>query len=42
MTNIIAKLEAEALKSDVPDFAPGDTVVVQVRVKEGTDRKSVV
>jgi large subunit ribosomal protein L19 len=36
MTNIIAKLEAEALKSDVPDFAPGDTVVVQVRVKEGT------
>ena len=36
MTNIIARLEAEALKSDVPDFAPGDTVVVQVRVKEGT------
>ncbi len=36
MTNIIAKLEAEALKTDVPDFAPGDTVVVQVRVKEGT------
>ncbi|MEO8223666.1 MAG: 50S ribosomal protein L19, partial [Gammaproteobacteria bacterium] len=21
---------------DIPDFAPGDTVVVQVRVKEGT------
>ena len=36
MTNIIARLEAEALKSNVPDFAPGDTVVVQVRVKEGT------
>jgi large subunit ribosomal protein L19 len=36
MTNIIAKLEAEALKTDVPDFSPGDTVVVQVRVKEGT------
>ena len=35
MANIIEKLEAEALKSDVPDFAPGDTVVVQVRVKEG-------
>ena len=36
MVNIIQKLEAEALKTDVPDFAPGDTVVVQVRVKEGT------
>ena len=36
MANIIEKLEAEALKSDVPEFAPGDTVVVQVRVKEGT------
>jgi large subunit ribosomal protein L19 len=35
MANIIEKLEAEALKSDIPDFAPGDTVVVQVRVKEG-------
>lgn len=36
MANIIEKLEAEALKTGVPDFAPGDTVVVQVRVKEGT------
>jgi len=36
MANIIEKLEAEALKSDIPDFSPGDTVVVQVRVKEGT------
>jgi large subunit ribosomal protein L19 len=35
MANIIEKLESEALKSDIPDFAPGDTVVVQVRVKEG-------
>jgi large subunit ribosomal protein L19 len=35
MANIIEKLEAEALKTDIPDFAPGDTVVVQVRVKEG-------
>jgi len=35
MANIIEKLEAEALKADVPDFAPGDTVIVQVRVKEG-------
>ncbi len=35
MSNIIAELEAEQLKSDVPAFASGDTVVVQVRVKEG-------
>ncbi len=34
MSNIISELEAEQLK-DVPAFAPGDTVVVQVKVKEG-------
>jgi large subunit ribosomal protein L19 len=35
MSKIIQQLEQEQLKSDVPAFAPGDTVVVQVRVKEG-------
>jgi large subunit ribosomal protein L19 len=35
MSNIIAELEAEQMKSDIPAFGPGDTVVVQVRVKEG-------
>lgn len=35
MSNIISQLEAEQMKSDIPDFSPGDTVVVQVRVKEG-------
>jgi large subunit ribosomal protein L19 len=35
MSNIIAELEREQMKPDVPAFAPGDTVVVQVRVKEG-------
>ncbi|MCM2680484.1 50S ribosomal protein L19 [Echinimonas agarilytica] len=35
MSNIIKQLEDEQLKTDVPGFAPGDTVVVQVRVKEG-------
>ena len=35
MSNIIAQLEAEQMKSDIPAFGPGDTVVVQVRVKEG-------
>lgn len=35
MSNIIKELETEQLKQ-VPDFSPGDTVVVQVKVKEGT------
>lgn len=35
MTNIIEELEAEQLKSEFPEFSSGDTVVVQVRVKEG-------
>ncbi len=33
---IIQQIEAEQLKKDVPDFAPGDTLVVQVKVVEGT------
>jgi large subunit ribosomal protein L19 len=33
---IIDALEAEQLKDDLPEFSPGDTVVVQVRVKEGS------
>jgi large subunit ribosomal protein L19 len=35
MSNIIEQLEQEQLKKDIPDFSPGDTVVVQVKVKEG-------
>jgi len=35
MSNIISELEAEQLR-EIPDFAPGDTVVVQVKVKEGS------
>ena len=35
MTNIIQELEQAQLKSDLPEFGPGDTVRVQVRVKEG-------
>jgi large subunit ribosomal protein L19 len=34
MSNIIEALEKEQLKQ-IPEFSPGDTVVVQVRVKEG-------
>ena len=33
---IIAELDAEQMSKEVPAFAPGDTVVVQVKVKEGT------
>jgi large subunit ribosomal protein L19 len=35
MTNIIEELEAQQLKSELPEFAPGDTLEVQVKVKEG-------
>lgn len=35
MTNIIQELEKEQIKKDIPAFGPGDTVVVQLRVKEG-------
>ena len=35
MSNIIDMLEKEQMKTDLPAFAPGDTVVVQVKVTEG-------
>ncbi|WP_407331277.1 50S ribosomal protein L19 [Enterovibrio sp. 27052020O] len=35
MSNIIKALEEEQLKQDIPAFNVGDTVVVQVKVKEG-------
>jgi len=35
MSNIISQLEAEQLKKDIPVFNSGDTVIVQVKVKEG-------
>ena len=34
--NIIQKIEAEQMTRELAPFAPGDTVVVQVKVKEGT------
>jgi len=36
MSNVIEQVEAAQLKKDIPDFKSGDTVVVQVKVKEGT------
>ncbi len=35
MSKIIQQLDQEQMTREVPDFAPGDTVVVQVKVKEG-------
>mgnify|MGYP003574462259 CR=1 FL=1 len=35
MGNIIEELEAEQMGRKVPEFAPGDTVLVQVKVTEG-------
>lgn len=33
--NIIEELEKEQMDREIPDFSPGDTLVVQVKVKEG-------
>lgn len=37
MSNIIDQINAEQMQNKtIPDFSPGDTVQVQVKVKEGT------
>ncbi len=36
MSNIIKELEAEQMNKEIPAFGPGDTVIVQVKVKEGS------
>ena len=36
MSNVIEQLEAEQMDKQVPEFSPGDTLVVQVKVKEGS------
>jgi large subunit ribosomal protein L19 len=38
--NIIKALEQEQITRQIPDFSPGDTLVVEVKVKEG-DRERV-
>jgi len=35
MSKIIDQLEQEQMSKEIPEFAPGDTVIVQVKVKEG-------
>ncbi len=36
MTDLLRQIEQEYLKSDIPDFQPGDTVRVGVRITEGS------
>ena len=36
MSKIIQELEQAQMDREVPEFGPGDTVVVQVRVREGS------
>ncbi len=35
MSNLIDQINAEQMERKLPDFAPGDTVIVSVKVKEG-------
>ncbi|MFT4863454.1 MAG: large subunit ribosomal protein L19 [Pseudohongiellaceae bacterium] len=34
-TAIIQRIEEEQMSKQLPDFGPGDTIVVQVKIKEG-------
>jgi len=36
MSKVIEALENEQMTKKIPEFSPGDTVIVQVKVKEGT------
>ncbi len=36
MSNIIEELEKEQAGRELPDFSPGDTIIVNVKVKEGS------
>ena len=33
--NLIDQIESEQLRDDIPDFSAGDTIIVQVKVREG-------
>ncbi len=35
MSKLIEAIEQAQMEKEVPEFAPGDTVIVQVKVKEG-------
>ena len=40
MTNIIDEINSEQINADIPEFGPGDTVVVQVKIKEGNRERA--
>lgn len=35
MANIIEQIEKEQMRTDIPDFGPGDSVKVHVKIREG-------
>ncbi|NIV18002.1 MAG: 50S ribosomal protein L19 [Woeseiaceae bacterium] len=35
MSKIIDAIEQEQMDKEIPEFSPGDTIIVQVKVKEG-------
>jgi large subunit ribosomal protein L19 len=39
MSNIIAQIEAEQMTTHLPTFSAGDTVIVKVKVKEGSTER---
>jgi large subunit ribosomal protein L19 len=36
MSKVIEAIEQEQMSKEIPEFSPGDTIVVQVKVKEGS------
>ena len=40
MSVLIQAIEAEQINKTIPDFRAGDTVIVQVKVKEGNRERS--
>ena len=40
MTNLIDEINSEQLNADIPEFGPGDTVVVNVKIKEGSRERT--
>lgn len=39
MSEIIKRIEAEQMLKEIPVFNPGDTIVVQVKVKDGANER---
>jgi large subunit ribosomal protein L19 len=40
MSDLLYELEQEQIRDDIPDFAPGDTVRVLYRVREGSKERT--